>query len=239
MALIVLTLGCIVKQVRFDNLQSLRIELDYHLALMLTQVFCSCFAGVYNEFLLKDVNSSNVPLMLQNVYMYINSVFMNIGFLFFNGGLAAAMTTAALASVCRPIVLSIALNNGVAGITTSFFLKMFNSILKTFAGAIELLLTAVVARILFGIHIDTFMVISIMLVSTAMYLYSTNPVVNKAAMAPGDQHRSAPDLTKGTEDGEDDEVFLANENTEHIGKRHQNGKGVGVLPLKQTGQNLV
>lgn len=146
--------------------------------MMLTQLCCSCFAGVYNEFLLKDTGPT-IHIMVQNLYMYADSILMNIGFLFFSGKLEQAFTSKALNSVMRPSVLAIAANNGVAGITTSIFLKKFNSILKAFAGGIELLLTAVVSYFLFGVPIDASMILSIALVSYSLYLYSSQPVINK------------------------------------------------------------
>ncbi len=88
--------------------------------------------------------------------------------------------------------MTIALNNGVAGITTSIFLKKFNSILKTFAGAIELLLTAVLSWILFGIAINSSMVVSMACVSYAIYLYASQPVVNPPKM-------ETPSLTKAVQ----------------------------------------
>lgn len=158
------------------NFSSLRIELDFHLLLMFTQLLCSCFAGVYNEFLLKDTGV-DVHLMVQNLYMYFDSVIMNVIFLGLAGTLAEALT--GFRNVLQPSVMAITFNNAAAGITTSIFLKKFNSILKTFAGAIELLLTAVASYFLFNVAIDASMILSIALVSYAMYLYSSQPVINK------------------------------------------------------------
>lgn len=169
--------------------------------------------------------------------MYVNSIFMNIGFMIVNGTLASALTTQSLASVFRPIVLSIAVNNGMAGITTSFFLKMFNSILKTFAGAIELLLTAVISRILFGVQIDIFMLISICLVSSAMYLYSTNPVINTGASPTStDQRKPKPAVLRG-QDESDDDVFVKNDG--ETGMHPSLGGKSDLLPVKNAGYNLI
>lgn len=208
------------------------------MVLMLTQVFCSCFAGVYNEFLLKDVGSSNVPLMLQNIFMYVNSIAMNVIFLVFNGGLAAAVTSEAIASVCKPIVLSVALNNGMAGITTSFFLKMFNSILKTFAGAIELLLTALLALVLFGVAVDAFMLISIILVSLAMYLYSTNPVVNVTVTRFATEHKKH-GHSRSNDGDDDDEVFVRDDAIGQIEKRLSPSDKDDSFSLKAKGHDLI
>ncbi|CAF1331575.1 unnamed protein product [Adineta steineri] len=53
-----------------------------------------------------------------------------------------------------------------------------DSILKTFASALELLFTSVLAWILFSIPISSNTFLAIIVVFIAMYLYSTNPVVN-------------------------------------------------------------
>ena len=51
----------------------------------------SVFAGVYNEYLLKG-RSGDVPLMIQNVFMYSDSVLFNACILMYNGHLGAALS---------------------------------------------------------------------------------------------------------------------------------------------------
>jgi solute carrier family 35 (UDP-sugar transporter), member A1/2/3 len=92
---------------------------------------CSCFAGVYNEFLLKG-EGATVNIYVQNVFMYVDSIICNAGVLLVQGNMQAAFQPAALGAVLRPTVLLIMLNNAAIGIITSFFLKTLNSILKTF-----------------------------------------------------------------------------------------------------------
>jgi drug/metabolite transporter (DMT)-like permease len=72
----------------------------------------------------------------------------------------------------------IILNNAAVGIVTSLFLKSMTSILKTFASALELFFTSILAWILFSIPISIYTFIAIIIVSIAVYLYSINPVVN-------------------------------------------------------------
>jgi drug/metabolite transporter (DMT)-like permease len=79
----------------------------------------------------------------------------------------------------RPTVLLIMLNNAAIGIVTSFFLKNLNSILKTFASALELMFTAVFCWLIFGIPIHLSTVAAIAVVSYSVLLYSQNPVVNQ------------------------------------------------------------
>lgn len=70
------------------------------------------------------------------------------------------------------------LNNTAIGIITSFFLKNLNSILKTFASALELIFTAVLCWLIFNIPIHLNTALSIATVSYAVILYSQNPVQN-------------------------------------------------------------
>lgn len=76
------------------------------------------------------------------------------------------------------LVILIIVNSAVVGIVTSFFLKNLNSILKTYASALELVITAVVCYLLFHILITWYTVASICLVSIAVALYFKNPVNN-------------------------------------------------------------
>lgn len=65
--------------------------------LILVQVCCSVFAGVFNEKLLKSYD--NMHIMVQNVFMYLDSIACNAVVLGFRGDLATAFTTEALSSI--------------------------------------------------------------------------------------------------------------------------------------------
>ena len=80
----------------------------------------------------------------------------------------------------QPGVIAIVINNAAIGIVTSLFLRNLNSILKTFASALELMFTAVLCWMIFGIAVDAYTMFAIFIVSAATYLYAQNPVVNKA-----------------------------------------------------------
>ncbi|XP_018024679.1 UDP-galactose transporter senju [Hyalella azteca] len=158
------------------------------LLLVFAQIVCSCFAGVYNERLLKDY-SSDMSLTLQNVLMYLDSSFCNILLLGIKGELATALSYDGLQKiVLNPSVLLVILNNVALGLVTSVFLKNLNSILKVFSSAIEPVVLAVLCFIIFGYEITLYTALSIMLVTSATYLYATNPV----AVAPSPSiHHSA------------------------------------------------
>jgi len=156
------------------------------LLLILVQVFSSCFAGVYNEYLLKEKNNQ-VDIMLQNAFMYTDSIVCNIMLLQFyipsgkaTGGVIEALSYNALSSVFHWKVVLIMINNALIGIVTSLFLRSLNSILKTFASALELMFTGILAWAIFGIPLDMLTVVSIGIVSFATWLYSKNPVKNPA-----------------------------------------------------------
>lgn len=198
-SLILLTSGCILKQMGYSHKSSLtdsssaknsddsfsfEAYINFNLFLILVQVFSSCFAGVYNEFILKE-KENNVHIMLQNVFMYVDSIICNVLLLCLytpndgsNGGLIEAFSQSSLSQLLNYKVILIMINNALIGIVTSLFLKSLNSILKTFASALELMFTAVLSWIIFGIPLDSTTVIAIGIVSYATFLYSKNPVNN-------------------------------------------------------------
>ncbi|CAG2112458.1 unnamed protein product [Medioppia subpectinata] len=173
-------LYCLYNNLSFINLSSYD-PTTYYLLLQLrvvVTVFCSCFAGVYNEYLLKDVGSK-VHLMVQNVFMYIDSIACNLALLVLSGEVSRlSELSQSITIISDPKIIAVMVNNALCGIITSFFLKNLNSILKTFAAALELVFTAILCFIIFDIKIDMFTVISIAIVSYATFLYSQNPVIN-------------------------------------------------------------
>lgn len=192
LSLLFLTFGCIIKEygrvsavepdvktAATEQTAGFSTYFDLHLVLILVQVFCSCFAGVYNEYLLKG-RGCDIHIMMQNVFMYIDSIVCNVLVLAFKGQLKGAFTSTSLSSIFQLNVIFIMLNNAAIGIVVSLFLRSLNSILKTFASALELMFTAVLCWIIFGIAIDIYTVVAILIVSGATFLYAQNPVVNKA-----------------------------------------------------------
>lgn len=142
---------------------------------MIVQAVCSSLAGVYNEYLLKN-QGAHVNIYVQNVFMYLDSIACNVLILAVTGNLNQAFSATSWNSIWRLDVMLIMMNNAAIGIVTSFFLKYMNSILKSFASALELIFTALLCRVLFAIPIHANTVLSIGVVSAAIYLYSQNPV---------------------------------------------------------------
>lgn len=203
-SLILLTLGCMIKQINFGqvNISASSIDttttttaavvldaadhiekntagftLNINAFFILVQVVCSCLAGVYNEYLLKN-QGADVNIYIQNVFMYLDSIVCNLLLLILQGDLLDAFSGVNLQSIFRPSVILIMFNNAAIGIVTSFFLKYMNSILKTFASALELMFTAVLCYLLFAIPVYVNTVLAIAVVSFSIYLYSQSPVVN-------------------------------------------------------------
>ncbi|XP_075532037.1 UDP-galactose transporter senju-like isoform X1 [Dermacentor variabilis] len=188
LSLLLLTAGCIVKHLGLPAkpLPAASVKavglfsslFSAHMLLLLVQVFCSCFAGVYNEFLLKDTGV-NIDIMIHNVFMYIDSIVCNAAVLLVRGEAWSAFSRASVATLVNPLVIAIVVNGAICGIVTSVFLKSLNSILKTFASALDLSVMAVLCWIIFKIPVDTYTVAAIAIVSVAIYCYSQQPVVNK------------------------------------------------------------
>lgn len=174
------------------------------------QLICSCLAGVYNEYLLKG-DGARVNIFVQNLFMYVDSMICNVIFLAIQGNIIDAFTIENLRPVFTFNVVIIIFNNAAIGITTSFFLRYLNSILKTFASALELLFTAILCYILFNIPIHLNTILSIAIVSIAIYIYTLSPVVNPAKMSTTDECKPTPEIAVVHIDTETKEVKEANE----------------------------
>ena len=105
------------------------------------------------------------------------------------------------------LIVLIIVNNAAVGLVTSLFLKSMTSILKSFASALELLFTSLLAWMLFGIPVSMYTFAAIFIVSMAVYFYSTNPVVN-VPRVPADGHSNPTDNlhAKADNDVKDDDT---------------------------------
>lgn len=157
-------------------------DLSINAIFILIQTVCSCLAGVYNEYLLKD-KGQDINIYIQNVFMYIDSILCNGLLMLMQGNIVSAFRFENLRELFTPWVVLIAINNCCIGIVTSFFLKYMNSILKTFASAFELLFTAILCWVLFSIPIHLNTVLAIAIVSISVYLYTQSPVVNTGKLS--------------------------------------------------------
>ncbi|XP_077991365.1 UDP-galactose transporter senju-like [Glandiceps talaboti] len=188
LSLLLLTMGCVIKHIKQDVTmkdlvafggQSVSFHVDKNLLLIIIQTLCSCFAGVYNEYLLKGEHGK-VHIWIQNIFMYCDSILCNTLVLAYTGDLGNALTKESMHSILQLSVIAIIINYATVGIVTSLFLRSLNSILKMFASSIEILFSAVLCWFIFGIPIDIFTLLAIAIVSFSLYLYSSHPVVNPA-----------------------------------------------------------
>ena len=182
LSMIILTLGCMIKELDHQQLkgQTINLFLTPCVLLILLQVFCSCFAGVYTEYLLKGNSScGKVEFWIQNIFMYSNSILCNILFILVSGNLGAVLHKDSVRSVIQTNVIALICNNAAMGLVTSVFLKNLNSILKNFASALELMLTPALTWVIFGVPITIFGMFSTASVVFAVQLYSRNPVTDK------------------------------------------------------------
>lgn len=198
LSLFLITIGCLVKNGSSITASALSSQplLSAGIFWILVQILCSCFAGVYTEFLVKDTGA-NVHLMVQNVFMYVDSIVCNfVGILLFPGDASSAESffNRPLETFSRilsdPFVFMVMLNSALCGIMTSLFLKNFNSILKIFAYAVELVVTALICWPLFSIPIDSYTTAAILIVSLATYIYSQNPMTTPSAQSNVDSQSS-------------------------------------------------
>jgi len=178
LSLILLTLGCIVQRLQENDIGKLSLDVNIYLGLIFLQVLSSCSAGVCTEYILKSGSDTNV--MVQNVFLYLNSIFCNLVLLTWNGQVFDFLSYDNLRPVMTFKVIYIIINTTCIGICVSLFLRYLNSILKSFASALEIVFTAVLAYVIFGVPIGFNTILSIGLIFIATYLYSANPV-NSAA----------------------------------------------------------
>ncbi|KAI0983736.1 hypothetical protein GJ496_000753 [Pomphorhynchus laevis] len=144
---------------------------------IIVQIFSSCLAGVYNEYLLKNTKLS---VSCQNIFMYFDSSVLNLLLLLNDlrllnnlpGNDGKTLWLSEVRACVRPIVMVTIFNNILIGIVTSYFLKYLNVILKAFASALEIILTAILANLFFNIEITTNTVLAIFIVSTALWMYT-------------------------------------------------------------------
>lgn len=177
-SLLILMGGCMLKQLNIGatdapfGKNTHGFDLSVGTVLILVQIASSCIAGVYTEYLIKR-EGSDVDIFVQNIFMYVDSIVLNAAALLVRGD---SLNLVPLFADAHILVLVV--NNATVGIITSLFLKSMNSILKTIANAIELLLTAILCYLLFGFPIHANTIAAIGVVAYALYLYSSNPVTN-------------------------------------------------------------
>ena len=165
-ALTVLTCGVAIKHLSFP------LKVDGYILFLFFQASLSAFAGVYNEYLLKkditmDVNE-------QNFFMYSFALVFNLGY-----GIMSNPTYYTSGQVLTPlngVLFFIVVNGAIIGIVTSLILKFINVIVKAFASACEVMMTAVAAWALLGTDLTLKDLVACTIVMYSIYMYYTVPV---------------------------------------------------------------
>ena len=188
-SLVLLTFGCVVKQLNYHSstttttttttttvITTLPIlgMLDPSAYLfMIIQIFCSCFAGVYTEYLLKD---RKIDLMIQNVFMYINSSLFTIILLSSMADLNDIIEFPQLIFKQQFKLIFVLMSHTYFGLITSLYLKHLNSVFRTFGTAVQITFTAFLSWFALNIPIDFITILSIVIVISALVIYVKNPI---------------------------------------------------------------
>jgi len=175
-AIALIAFGCMVKESPKLSQGGLDVALGGW-ALLLLQMVASVFAGVYNELLLKGgARTPSVSTNLQNAYMYFNSILCNFAVLVYNGTVHEAVDPANIAALCTPTLFTIIAIMSSVGMVTGFFLKHLDSVLKSIASALEVILTTAFSRVLFATPLDGPTILAAGLVGGGVALYARSPM---------------------------------------------------------------
>ena len=186
-SLVLLTFGCIVKQLNYHlptatttttttaitTLPILGMLDPSAYLFMVIQIFCSCFAGVYTEYLLKG---RKIDLMIQNVFMYINSSLFTIILLFSMADLNDIIEFPQLIFKQQFKLIFVLMSHTYFGLMTSLYLKHLNSVFRTFGTAVQITFTAFLSWFALDIPIDFITILSIVIVISALVIYVKNPI---------------------------------------------------------------
>jgi UDP-sugar transporter A1/2/3 len=170
-ALVLLTIGVVSKYLTPD------ISIDYRILFMLFQASLSAFAGVFNEFLLKK--DINMDVNEQNFFMYSFAVLFNCGWGMYTN--PSYYTSGDVFRSFNGIFFFIVLNAAIIGIVTSLILKFINVIVKAFASACEVLLTAILAALFLNESLTKQDVVACVVVMYSIYIYYSQGLGDGAA----------------------------------------------------------
>ncbi|XP_041469047.1 UDP-galactose transporter senju-like [Lytechinus variegatus] len=167
-----------------EDSQSSLLTFNPAIIFILLQLLCSTIAGVYTELLIKH-HSKGLDLWIQNIFMYSNSILCGLILYAASGqpyqklfvlmeGSASAMD--------RFKVGAVICNMAAMGIVTAIFLKTLNSIVKNFATALEVIMASLLSWIFFGIPVNLFTAIAILVILISIYVYSRNPLAQQPVL---------------------------------------------------------
>uniref|UniRef100_A0A8D0E0J6 Solute carrier family 35 member A4 n=1 Tax=Salvator merianae TaxID=96440 RepID=A0A8D0E0J6_SALMN len=134
------------------------------IGVLLMCLYCliSGLSAVYTEVVLK---SQDLPLNLQNVFLYIFGVLLNV-IIHFSSSPAAGFLEGFSVWVLL-VIVSQALN----GLIMSVIMKHSNNITRLFVISFSIVINALLSVFLFRLHFTTFFFLSVLLIGIAVYLY--------------------------------------------------------------------
>ncbi|XP_061442763.1 probable UDP-sugar transporter protein SLC35A4 [Rhineura floridana] len=134
------------------------------LGLLLIFLYCliSGLSAVYTEVVLKN---QNLPLNLQNVYLYFFGVLLNVII-----HLSSSSATGLLGGFSI-WVLIIIVSQALNGLIMSVVMKHSSNITRLFVISSSMMVNALLSVLLFNLHLTTFFFLSVLLISLAVYLY--------------------------------------------------------------------
>ena len=213
----------------------------FHYGLIGINILISTIAGVFNEKLLKDKPS--ICINLQNMCLYFDGIlFLSLGMLLGlsddHKSIATSLSPSNLKLLfSQPSILIMAIIMSLAGIVTSRFLKIFDSIRKSVAVSLVVVTLPLLSKLFFGTPITIKMIISLVLVVVGMHVYTSQPPPARVAFVDNnDTERMDGQKIDKYSDEEDDEAELflnaiSLPGVHHNGDDHErrNGKYTGVV----------
>lgn len=217
----------------------------FHYGLIGINILISTIAGVFNEKLLKDKPS--ICINLQNMCLYFNGIlFLSLGMLLGLSDNHKSITTSLSPSnlkllFSQPSILIMAIIMSLAGIVTSRFLKIFDSIRKSVAVSLVVVTLPLLSKLFFGTPITIKMIVSLVLVVVGMHVYTSQPPPARVAFVDNNDtermvdERVAQKIDKYSDEEDDEaELFLnaiSLPGVHHNGDDHErrNGKYTGVI----------
>ncbi|CEO95110.1 EamA domain-containing protein [Plasmodiophora brassicae] len=179
-ALLLLVTACVVEQTGTFSLEG---GGPLALAMMCIQGMCSSLAGVYFQWLLQKQHGSrqSIGMWTKNFYLYFWSIVTNlVAIVVFRSDL---LTPSALFVNFDGAVVPIIAAAAFGGLFTSLLLRHLDVIMKEYASFIEMVVVALMQRVLFGTPLRITMLLAIALVSYSMYMYQSATATD-AAPAP-------------------------------------------------------
>ncbi len=150
----------------------------FNYMLIALHILLTTFAGVFNEKLLKE--KALICINLQNMFLYFD------GILFLTFGILAGVSehkaitdalspTSLEALFAQPSIVAMAVIMSLAGIVTSRFLKIFDSVQKSVAVALVVVTLPILSHIFFATPITAKTICSVLMVVFGMHLYNSQP----------------------------------------------------------------